>query len=603
MNNPASTGRNWKRVARPIACWLILVLVLFGIREHQRLSAQTRLFFTVSMSGQPLYAETSAKVDGKLIESGNRISVGFHQLLVENPKAESYSTNLFIWYGTHELGDIILKRSFGNLTVTVTPPADSLIIRGPEWSVTLNDSSGTNALVPTDTYDVEADYPNSVEKRQLIIYSRLLTPLTIAPRFGIVQLSCNQSDATYQLKNSSGQNVSIGSLPAIIAELPMGSYNILATHHGNQRQTSVFVQADVTNTMPMNFDYGVATFETTPSGAAVLSDSGRQYGETPLTLSDLPADSTLNLTLQRYGYAPVQISLYVSANQTNFISTNLVSVDYINAMNEANQYLAVTNLDAAEKAVNRAVQVSPSDPTAVALQRRITILSSLQKAEFYGAQSNYIAGIKYVQTALTLEPDNAEAKQLQAEFKNPAAEQLQEQQRQQEVAARMNRPREELDKLLAGTPGLGWFQTQEMDTEIPVSTIVANLPTVLQGPLYKLTITSQYSPTPDITVMVIKQGGTESARVCGLVIGRVASDKTQILFKIIESANTVQNPNSIASILNLKGARDYQTIQPAYGGVWTTAQNMQIQEGIQLIRETIQKAIDKPLAIQPAVSQ
>jgi len=55
----SSDQRGWMRGLRPIFYWLLLVLVLFGIRTHQRLMEQTRLAFSLSLQGRPLYGATS----------------------------------------------------------------------------------------------------------------------------------------------------------------------------------------------------------------------------------------------------------------------------------------------------------------------------------------------------------------------------------------------------------------------------------------------------------------------------------------------------------------------------------------------------------------
>src|ERR1039458_9813490 len=123
-------GRQQWRIARPLVWWFMLVLVMFGIRTHQRLMALTRLNFSVSLQGQAI--DANATFDGKPVISGQNISLGSHQLVISGPKADTYSTNLFIWYEAHNLGDIALKRTLGNLTVTVTPPAQRLIIRSEE---------------------------------------------------------------------------------------------------------------------------------------------------------------------------------------------------------------------------------------------------------------------------------------------------------------------------------------------------------------------------------------------------------------------------------------------------------------------------------------
>ena len=151
--------------------------------------------------------------------------------------------------------------------------------------------------------------------------------------------------------------------------------------------------------------------------------NGRQRGETPITLAELPV-GTWNFTLERNGYAPVQVALEVTANQTNLISTNLVSLEYINGMNEARQYLAVTNLYQAKAAVDRAIQASPSDPSAVALQQKIALLTTIQNAESMGAEGNFTNGINLLQSVLKLEPDNERAKELVADYTNREQQRL-----------------------------------------------------------------------------------------------------------------------------------------------------------------------------------
>src|ERR1019366_3089147 len=152
------SGKPKKHVLRPLFWWLILVLVLYGIRTHQRLMEITRLNFNVTLQGQAIDSKTT--FDGKPAFSGQKIPLGNHTFTVTHPKGETFSTNLFIWYGTHNLGTINLKRTMGTLSVTADPPADVLVIRGPEWSVVLTNSPGLTQVVPTDDYEVEVRYPH-----------------------------------------------------------------------------------------------------------------------------------------------------------------------------------------------------------------------------------------------------------------------------------------------------------------------------------------------------------------------------------------------------------------------------------------------------------
>lgn len=597
----------WRRVLRPLFWWLLLVLVMFGIRTHQRLMEKTRLNFSVLLQGQAI--DATATLDGNPVFSGQNISLGSHQLVISGPKADAYSTNLFIWYGAHNLGDIALKRTLGNLTVTVTPPAQWLMIRGPEWSVTLRNSSGTNVSVPTDNYDVEAAFSHSKESQHVLVNANFSNPLHIAPRFGSVQLGCNQPDASYQFQDSSGQNLSSGSLPATITELPVGSYVIFATHHGNQRQSSVFVKADTTNTVPMNFDYGAASFETTPSRAAVTDGNGRQWGETPLMLAELPA-GTWNFTLQRYGYAPVQVALEVTADQTNFISTNLVSLDYINGMNEARQYLAVTNLYQAKAAVDRAVQASPSDPAAIALQQKIGILTTIQNAESMGTEGYYTNGINLLQSVLKLEPDNERAKELVADYTNREQQRLEairkheaelaeaERQRQARILAeqqaqqRIRELGQALNDASRRYENAAQFSSHELVTTNSATILSTAISSALSGanpPFENVRLNWIYS---HLFMLEARQRVGIGYRDCLILGSQVRENETRIQFKIFEYE---QPPvmNLLGGVLQLKPEIKITSQDPQVAAAQAEKFRLRIKEGINLVTALIQRAIDQ----------
>jgi hypothetical protein len=352
-NNMEKSGKPKKHVRRPLFWWLILVLVLYGIRTHQRLMETTRLEFTVTMQGQSHY-EAATTFDGKPVISGQKIPLGNHTFMVTLPKGEPFSTNLFVWYGDHNFGTIDLKRTMGTLYVTADPPAPFIFIRGPEWSVTLTNSSGLTQSVPTDAYEIEAEYPHWQKKYDVGAFANQITPCTIAPHFGGLKLGCNQMDATYQLQSADRQLISDGILPATVMGLPAGNYKLIATHHNHQRTDTLAVKADTTSDAQFDFQYGAAVFETSPAGATVATDDGRSWGITPLKLNELlPGKWSFNL--QRNGYQSMPLVLVVVANETNFVSTNLVSENYLHALNAARQFLAVADYDRALKAANDAL--------------------------------------------------------------------------------------------------------------------------------------------------------------------------------------------------------------------------------------------------------
>jgi hypothetical protein len=138
--------------------WLLLVAVLFTIRTHQRLLEKTRLSFSISLTGQPVPYPVLVTWDGRPITSGDKISLGNHRFTISGPKTTSFTTNLSIWYGRHDLGAIALARSTGTLSVKAEPAALTIAISGPEFSTNLQDSGGANLILPTDSYTVNAQY-------------------------------------------------------------------------------------------------------------------------------------------------------------------------------------------------------------------------------------------------------------------------------------------------------------------------------------------------------------------------------------------------------------------------------------------------------------
>jgi hypothetical protein len=198
----------------------------------------------------------------------------------------------------------------------------------------------------------------------------------------------------------------------------------------------------VTNDNPIEFLYGAAMLQTEPPEATVQDGNGRDWGITPLNLPEL-VPGTLQFTLHRAGYEPVAVSLEISANQTNIYQTNLVSTGYTGGMKSARQFMAVSDYDKALQTVGDALIAKPDDADAIILQREATGLGDIQKAQTSGNRGDYIGGEEYLTMALQALPDNAQAKQLLADYKTHEPEQIERQR-----VERLNRPKTVYDDTL-----------------------------------------------------------------------------------------------------------------------------------------------------------
>ena len=310
------------RALRPLYYWLILLLVLFLVHTHQRLSEQTRLLFSTSLDGKPVLGGLTARFDTIPISSGDRVRVGWHTLSIAHSKTETFSTNLFIWYGSHDFGNIDLKRTKGVLAVVAAPIAPLLIINGPEWSATLSNSTGVTETVPTDEYTVTARYRHFEQSQRIQVLANISNPLKIAPRLGSLELSCNQP-ATFRLLRLNDDVVEQGTFPAVITHLMEGKYKLLAQHHDHQRTEMPLVTALATNRTKVEFRYGAALVESTPAGALATTADGHEWGKTPLTLTELEP-GRWNFILQLDNFEPTTAQIDVVADETNAVYTHLV---------------------------------------------------------------------------------------------------------------------------------------------------------------------------------------------------------------------------------------------------------------------------------------
>lgn len=587
MEKSENRVRYLLRVLRPLFWWALLILVLYGIRTHERLMEKTRLYFNVSLEGKPFDADV--RFDGQPALSGQRIPLGKHHFTVNHLKAKPFSTNLFIWYGRHDFGTIDLKRATGVLAVTAYPAASLLSIQGPEWSVTLTNSSGTNATVPTDDYTVTAKYPHSLEQRLITVMGNTMNPLQIAPKFGVLQVACNQSDATFQLLRQNGEIVETGNLPATVGELPEGTYKLVAWHRSREWTEKPVVRGGVTNDLRIEFKYGTAVIETTPSGATVTTPDGQERGVTPLTLTELQP-GTWKFDLRLYNYEPATVLLEVPADQTNTVRTNLISLSYSGAMRSARQFMDSGDYDKAAEYLAEALRVEPDDPAATALKREAMGLRSITRAEAMGKRGDYIAGIKELDTALAALPESERARQLLADFKQHEPEQI-----EQQRLERLNRGKKIFDELIASKyPDGSLFETHEIKTTNALKDIELPILHGLGAAQPKFTV--KYNEAPDVFVIeAVQEFSTALAtsagkRQCLIVGAQTKDDETQVLFKVLEYKAEAKEKFSIGTMI---GAPAEVTYVPMRASGESEKLQARLAEGVSNVTAIVQGGIDQ----------
>ena len=580
--------RSWQRVLRPLLWWVVLVLVLYAHRSHERLLLNTRLSVVPWLGNRSVGNEAQLKLDGRFFSSGEQIPLGWHSLSVSHPRADQFVTNLFMWYGRRDLGRIDLKRAVSTLAVAAEPPAALLRIRGSEFSATYTNSAGMTSAVPTDRYTIEAEYAYWRGTEDAVVAAGRTTSRRFAPRMGGLRLTSNRPETGFKLEAELGHVKESGTVPVTIANLPAGAYRVVAEYEGDVRPKTVDVSAGQTNEADFQFVYGGVELRSQPAGAQVTALGGRHLGMTPLELPRLaPGRWELKLTLE--GYLPVNLDVEVLANQTNAVSTNLVNAGYAEAMAAARSHWAQGNAMRSLEALERALKIRPTDPEALALQREAGSAKLLADTREFAKTGDFASARQAVEKLLALVPAHPEGSALVKVIEAGEVE-------QQKRAATLERNRASLlaeqrrtnqtfelelafyQTLKEFRPAELAFQRNELRTARPVTEVADAIYKELSNEEPRFTAYVERNSLPDKPLAIVgRQELPGGRRQCIIVAGQLAPGETVVLFKVVEYKGEAAN---------------YVAIEPYQPERLPAKQRTQLQEGIKLVRERLERAIE-----------
>jgi tetratricopeptide (TPR) repeat protein len=581
------------RVLRPLLCWVFFVLLLFAFQTHKRLSQETRLKFSVLLEGRPVRYEVVSRLDGRELASGSRVGIGWKTLSFSHPKAGSFSTNFFIWYGENDLGSIGLTRSMGTLVIEARPPAQTLTIRGPEFTRTFTDISGTNFTVPTDRYLIEAKYSHWQKEERISVSALQSSTVRFHPPFGTLQMESSNSGVSFELRTDNNRVVGSGDFPSVLRELPEGEYTLTAHHNRNEKREIVAVKAGKTNRVDIHFTYGAAVFETSPAGAMVTTEDGRNWGKTPLALPELKP-GFWKFTLSREGFEPAFALVEIAAQKTNTFQTNLVNTTYLGAVNAARRYLDSENFALAHQAALEALRVNPNDPIAADLKRKSFGMENIRLAKGLAAVGEFALGIKSLELALEAFPENGEARNL--------IERYRKNERDANERARedwLNRGKKIFAASLKRYDGADLFDSRELRTKKPVEEVARAIVSALQtgDPTYQkkgynspVSESFVIEASHDMPLLSLKSGRRDV-----VIVGtQTRDDETEILFKILEYKPDIRRPEGAPPTAGVI----YVPIHSSRLGTLPGRLQTQVKEGIADVTARIQKAISVPMEQQ-----
>ena len=590
MPSPLNHRSSWSFLLRPLLLGSLFVMSLFGYRYHTIMIQRTRLLFTI-MSPPNWQGEwIKATLDGQPVSNGQKISLGFHTLAIEQSKLVPWRTNFFAWYGERDLATIALQRATGQLHLHAPNGAIRFTINGPEYNQVLSDASTKNITVPTDTYQIQAEYPHWIKSQSVAVLENEAASCYFDPHFGSLHVTGNYDQTAFRVLEASGNVIESGVTPATVVNLPVGNYQLIATTHRHELKSELTIRENQTLDMPCNFVFGAVQLESVPAGAQVHNDQGDYLGTTPLIVPDL-TPQTIQFQLQLPGYEVANVGVNIYGDQTNVVRTRLTSLAYADSMNTMQQDIAKGDFVHAGAGLQEMLRTEPDNAAALNLQRQVNSQLAIQQAKKLAGTGDYIGADKILAAAANQNPGNAEISQLQAQYE--AEEPKQYARRQLE---RLQRPKRVFTDATAWQTGTDYFATGTLLTTKPAKGVAQAIALAFQGgqPAFKLVAVK--SPEPEcFLIEAVQEFSTYLATSAGkrqvfISVGQAKDHETQIYYKALEYKTEALNKFSLGNALGTPVEVKYVLLTP--GNVtMTDAYKARVAEGVQIVKDRIQRAL------------
>jgi hypothetical protein len=364
----------YSRAFRPLSYWLLISVGLLAWDYHRKHAPRTTLTFQVRIEGQTLSNPStySATVSQRRIGPGSVVPIGWRKLRVEMPDATFFERRLFVWYGENQAGEIDLEWNRGVMQLRIEPMAKSVHLTGPHHSFSLTNSAGTTASVPVGRYQVTALFDYAVEQDELRVGHNETNLFLIKPNLGSISVNTLLPGAKYRLSSQNRGAVDRqGDAPAVVAGLPVGGYQLRVWRGDYFKEMPVEVKKWETNRVEVAFEYGAVKLISDPDDATIFSGD-TELGKTPITVSELKP-GPYRFRLEKPGYTPTEISVEVIGTNFVTVTTNLLSVQYTEAITNARREGSGLSPDYRQALANveLALKAKPNDADALALKTEL----------------------------------------------------------------------------------------------------------------------------------------------------------------------------------------------------------------------------------------
>lgn len=287
-------GLSKRRLFQICAAWVALGVTLCAWYLHHHYASRATIQFNVfDEKGRAVASE--ARLNGEPFRQGDITGIGRKLLVISASDCEEFKTNIFVGYSGKSLETLSLQFSKGSLSVTVQPSSATVTLQDIQGKAFLQTNAPlTKMRLPVGNYSMVIRRPNYQETHHVRISREQLTQTNISLSIGNAHFSSVPEDAEFALSGN-GRDLS-GKLPALLEDLPTGTYRLTAQRKGWELGEDVAVTAGGTITNQIEFPYGSIEIISDPAGMS-LSVAGKPTGTTPVKISEVkPGPYTLELT-------------------------------------------------------------------------------------------------------------------------------------------------------------------------------------------------------------------------------------------------------------------------------------------------------------------
>ncbi len=407
---PRMAGFSKGKVFRPLLWWMVVSFALLALRHHQQQERKATIQFAVSIDGRTGQPPYDAELNQLRFDAGQHSGLGQKKLTIRANDADPFVTNVFVWYGGKNLGNITLSRSRGTLDLSVIPHALRVEVTNREANRVLYNTTRESIGLPTGIYQVTARFARFTTERTTEIAPHRTERLVIDPGITALALNSQPTNAEFELNSVMPPEISVRSnTPVTITDLPSGQYE-LRIWRGDYQKT-VPLKLDTSqrmNELSVQFDYGKLTINSDPSNATIHT-SEKMLGQTPNVLI-LPT-GLIRLAVRKEGFQTTNLTLTLQVNEERAMTLTLLSVDYIAAMEQARNLASgfSPDLDRALEEVNKALQIRPGDEAALQLKQSTAFNKHLRDARQFRRNRDFAKALVEVASALQLNATDADA--------------------------------------------------------------------------------------------------------------------------------------------------------------------------------------------------